>query len=76
MIYKVIHTYSYRMGAVVEADSEEEAIKIVESNPYDYDWEEDDGGEHMLEDTYCLVGVDEEGNAAETGDDVVDFEAW
>ena len=34
MIYKVIHTYSYRMGAIVEADSEEEAIKIVESNPY------------------------------------------
>ena len=76
MIYKVIRSYSYRMATIVEANSEEEAISIIESNPCDYDWDDDDGGEHMLEDTYCHVGVDKEGKAAETISDVVDFEAW
>lgn len=75
MIYRVIRTYSYRMGTVVEASSEEEAMQIVCSSPNDYEWEDEDGGEHMLEDTYCYVGVDRNGDPAETVDDVVEFEA-
>ncbi len=75
MIYKVVRTYSYRMGTIVEANSEEEAMSIVESNSRDYDWDDEDGGEHMLEDTYCYVGVDRNGDPAETTSDVVYFEA-
>lgn len=75
MIYNVVRTYSYRMGTIVEANSEEEALSIVENNPGDYDWNDEDGGEHMLEDTCCYIGVDRNGDPAETTDDVVEFEA-
>lgn len=74
MIYKVVCTYSYRLGAIVEANSEEEALSIIDNNSCDYDWEDEDAGEHMLEDTCCYVGVDRNGDPVETIDDVVEFE--
>ena len=69
MIYKIIKTYSYQMGAVVEADSEEEAMQLIENNQGEYEWEEE-GDEHNLDSVGCQIGYDVDGEPAEYVDDV------
>jgi hypothetical protein len=70
MIYKIIKTYSYQMGAVIEADSEEEAMQLIENNQGEYEWEEENGGEHNLDSVGCQIGYDVDGEPAENVDDV------
>lgn len=69
MIYKIIKTYSYQMGAVVEANSEEEAMQLIENNQGEYEWEEE-GPEHNLDSVACQIGYDVDGEPAENVDDV------
>ncbi|MBQ1185172.1 MAG: hypothetical protein II308_02825 [Muribaculaceae bacterium] len=67
MIYLIEEDLVYARSGIIEADSLKDAIK----GSWDIDWEEGDPSRCFVS---ASIGLDADGNPAETEDDVVDWE--